>query len=231
MSLSASENYKHYKNVIEAVLMASDEPLSLEKLGAVLGAEMEVPLKEIKILVEELQTDYEDHGIELKRLSSGYAFQTKTEYASWVTRLFEEKPPKYSRALLETLVIIAYRQPVTRPEIEAIRGVAVSSNIIKTLLDRDWIRIAGHRDVPGKPTLFSTTTYFLDYFNLSSLSDLPKLESMSSLLSQATEIAASLENNTTENTKREDETLSERTESSQSTEEETENRANGEIIQ
>lgn len=185
MSLSASENYKSekykpekYKHIIEAILMASDEPLSLEKIVAVFGVDIELSTKEIQEIIEELQQDYQDRSIELKRLSTGYAFQTKKEYAAWVARLWEEKPPKYSRALLETLVIIAYRQPVTRSEIEAIRGVAVSSNIIKTLLERDWIRTVGHRDVPGKPTLFATTTYFLDYFNLNNLSDLPKLESM-----------------------------------------------------
>lgn len=176
MNPSVSENYKHYKNIIEAILMASDEPLSLEKLAAVFAEEIE--LSEIRTLIQELQKDYDDRGIELKKLSSGYAFQTKTTYASWITRLWEEKPPKYSRALLETLIIIAYRQPITRPEIEAIRGVAVSSNIIKTLMDRDWIRIAGYRDVPGKPTIFGTTSYFLDYFNLNSLAELPKLDSV-----------------------------------------------------
>lgn len=185
MSLSAFE-VSNYKRIIEALVMASDEPLSATKLATIFAMEVELPVKEIQNLLKELQAEYQEqnHGIELKQLSSGYAFQTKVEYASWVARLWEEKPPKYSRALLETLAIIAYRQPVTRPEIEAIRGVAVSSNIIKTLMDRDWIRIAGHRDVPGKPTLFITTSYFLDYFNLNTLSDLPKLASMFTLLNQ-----------------------------------------------
>lgn len=207
------------KNILEAILMASDEPLSLDKLVDIFAANMDneeifeelsssskeeetfggsPPLNkggselasggfsksEIQALIESLQEDYKDRGIELKKLSSGYAFQTRSQYSIWVTKLFQTKPPKYSRALLETLALIAYRQPITRPEIEAIRGVAVSSHIIKTLLDRDWIRIAGHRDVPGKPTLFATTTYFLDYFNLHKLGDLPPLESLSSLLSQ-----------------------------------------------
>lgn len=177
MNLSVSEefDYSYYKNVIEAVIMASDEPLSLEKLEAIFPENI-LSKKEIQEIIEQLQTDYMSRGIELKKLSTGYAFQTRTDYASWVTRLWEEKPPKYSRALLETLVIIAYRQPVTRPEIEAIRGVAVSSNIIKTLLERDWIRVAGHRDVPGKPSLYATTAHFLDYFNLHRLSDLPQLD-------------------------------------------------------
>lgn len=209
MNLSASENYKNHndmKNILEAILMASDEPLSLDKLVDIFISnyvsdnleEGEQPVEgdqpvaptetlsksEIQTLIDALQEDYKDRGIELKKLSSGYAFQTRSQYSIWVTKLFQTKPPKYSRALLETLALIAYRQPITRPEIEAIRGVAVSSHIIKTLLDRDWIRVAGHRDVPGKPTLFATTTYFLDYFNLPKLGDLPPLESLSSLLSQ-----------------------------------------------
>ncbi len=155
--------------------MASDEPLSLDKLLAILSVETVLSIAEVRKLVEELQQDYDGRGIELKLLSSGYAFQTRPVHTSWVARLWEEKPPKYSRALLETLVIIAYRQPITRPEIEAIRGVAVNTNIIKTLLERDWIRIAGHKEVPGKPALFATTSHFLDYFNLKTLAELPKL--------------------------------------------------------
>jgi segregation and condensation protein B len=158
--------------------MASDEPLSLDKLLAILSREVTLSIAEIRALIEELQCDYQDRGIELKQLASGYAFQTKSAYASWVGRLWEEKPPKYSRALLETLVIIAYRQPVTRPEIENIRGVAVNPNIIKTLLERDWIRVVGHKEVPGKPALFATTSHFLDYFNLKTLAELPNLEDL-----------------------------------------------------
>lgn len=172
MSLSTSENCK---SIVEAVLMASDEPLSLDKILTILSNEILITVSDVQKLIEELQQDYEGRGIELKLLSSGYAFQTRPQYASWVARLWEEKPPKYSRALLETLVIIAYRQPITRPEIEAIRGVAVNTNIIKTLLERDWIRIAGHKEVPGKPALLATTSYFLDYFNLKTLTELPKL--------------------------------------------------------
>lgn len=171
MNPSISENYKA---ILEAVLMASDEPLSLQQLADLLANDLSLP--EIKAYLAELQQDYANRGIELKCLFSGYAFQTSTQYASWVAKLFQEKPAKYSRALLETLALIAYKQPITRPEIEAIRGVAVSTHIMKILLDREWIRTAGHRDVPGKPTLFATTSYFLDYFNLSSLNELPKLE-------------------------------------------------------
>jgi segregation and condensation protein B len=155
--------------------MASDEPLSLDKLFTILSSDVVITVSDLRRLIEELQQDYEGRGVELKLLCSGYAFQTRPQYVSWVARLWEEKPPKYSRALLETLVIIAYRQPITRPEIEAIRGVAVNTNIIKTLLERDWIRIVGHKEVPGKPALLATTSHFLDYFNLKTLTELPKL--------------------------------------------------------
>lgn len=154
--------------------MAADEPLSIDKLVAIFATDVALSKKEIQVLLEELQRDYQNSGIELKSLASGFAFQTKAEYASWVARLWQEKPPKYSRALLETLIIIAYRQPVTRPEIEEIRGVAVNSSIIKTLLEREWIRTVGYKEVPGKPVLFATTPYFLDYFNLKTLADLPE---------------------------------------------------------
>lgn len=179
MSLSTFENYK---NVVEAILMASDEPLSLDKILAIVSHDNVLSLNDLRKLIEGIQNDYEERGIELKLLSSGYAFQTRPQYAAWVSRLWEEKPPKYSRALLETLVIIAYRQPITRPEIEAIRGVAVNANIIKTLLERDWIRIAGHKEVPGKPALLATTSHFLDYFNLKSLAELPKLGELPAMI-------------------------------------------------
>ncbi len=182
MSLFISDNYKP---IIEAILMASDEPLSLEKLMAIFAKDVMLTKQEILVIIESLQQDYQDRGIELKCLASGYLFQTKAQYASWVGRLWEEKPPKYSRALLETLVIIAYRQPITRPEIEAIRGVAVNANIMKTLQEREWIRTVGYRDAPGKPALFGTTPYFLDYFNIKTLEDLPKLENLTNAFEKA----------------------------------------------
>lgn len=187
MNLLPSENH-HYKKAIEALLMASDEPLPIEKLAAVFQPDIELSMEEIKMIIESLKEDYQERGIELKQLASGYTFQTHQDYACWVSRLWQEKPPRYSRALLETLAIIAYRQPVTRPEIEAIRGVAVSANIMKTLLEREWIRVMGYRDVPGKPSVYGTTKYFLDYFNLDTLEDLPKLESVSDVLSHLEKI-------------------------------------------
>jgi len=129
-------------------------------------------------MIDQLNEDYAGRGIEIKRVSSGYRLQVKKELAVWVSRLWDEKPARYTRALLETLSLIAYRQPITRGEIEDVRGVSVSSNIVKTLLERDWIKVLGHRDVPGKPAMYGTTREFLDYFNLKSLSDLPSLQEL-----------------------------------------------------
>ncbi len=163
------------KQIIEALLMASGQPISIDKLQAILGDELKPTRLHIETALAGLETDYANRSIELKCLASGYCFQTKKQFSSWITRLFAEKPVKYSGALLEILSIIAYRQPVTRAEIEDIRGVAVSSSIIKTLLEREWVRIAGHRDIPGKPAVYVTTKIFLDYFNLASLNELPSL--------------------------------------------------------
>lgn len=158
--------------------MSSDEPLSFEAISDVFE-EWEKPSEEdLQACLSELIKAYSERGIELKLLASGYAFQTRAEYSPWVSRLLNDKPAKYSAAFLETLAIIAYRQPVTRADIEDIRGVASSSNIMKTLIERGWIRIAGHRDVPGKPAVYTTTKGFLDYFNLTGLNDLPALQSV-----------------------------------------------------
>lgn len=163
-------------NIVEAILFASDKPLSLKQLQAVFP-ELEQPeTAALEAAITEITTDYASRPIELKKVASGYRFQVKAEMSPWVSRLFEEKPPRYSRALLETLSIIAYRQPVTRAEIEDIRGVVVSSSIIHTLLDREWIKIIAHKEVPGRPALFATTQQFLDYFNLTSLVQLPTLQ-------------------------------------------------------
>jgi segregation and condensation protein B len=132
----------------------------------------------IRVALAELQADYQDRGIELSEVASGYRIQVRSEYAEWINRLFDERPPRYSRALLETLAIIAYRQPLTRSEIEEIRGVGISSTIIKTLQEREWIRVVGHKDVPGHPELLATTREFLDYFNLKKLADLPSLSEL-----------------------------------------------------
>jgi len=144
--------------------------------------EIEQPeLAEIQAAIDAIAADYQARPVELKQVASGYRFQVRQELSRWVQRLFEEKPPKYSRALLETLAIIAYKQPVTRGDIEDIRGVSVSSGIIQTLLEREWIRVVAHKEVPGRPGLYGTTKQFLDYFNIKSLSELPTLEQIQAL--------------------------------------------------
>lgn len=163
------------KRIIESVLFAADEPVSLKQLQGVFGDDNPPETNAIKSAIASLQEDYADHSLELREVGSGYRFQVKQDYAGWVSKLWEEKPARYSRATLETLSLIAYRQPITRGEIEEIRGVSVSTQIIKTLQDREWIKVVGHRDVPGKPALYATTSEFLDYFNLKSLQDLPPL--------------------------------------------------------
>lgn len=166
------------KNIIEAALFAADRSLSVNQLQNLFG-ESERPLKEdIQKAIDEISEDYRSRPIQLQEVASGFRFQVKKELSPWISQLFAERPPKYSKALLETLAIIAYRQPATRGEIEAIRGVTVSSNIMRTLKERQWIRIVGHKEVPGRPALYSTTKQFLDYFNLKSLSELPSLKEM-----------------------------------------------------
>ncbi|RKZ66055.1 MAG: SMC-Scp complex subunit ScpB [Gammaproteobacteria bacterium] len=169
-------NPEQLKNIIEAALMVSEKPVSVSQLLAIFEKETDRPERaDIKTAIEQIMQDYEGRGIELKEVSSGYRVQVNGDYADWINHLFDDRPPRYSRALLETLAIIAYRQPVTRAEIEEIRGVSVSSNIIRTLQERSWIRVVGQRDIPGKPELLATTKEFLDYFNLKKLSELPSL--------------------------------------------------------
>lgn len=173
--------FNHTKKVVEAVLFAANKPMSVQQLQAVY-AEFEKPdLSIIQAAIDAIIEDYAPRPIALKQLASGYRFQVKDGYSFWVSRLFEEKPPKYSTALLETMAIIAYRQPVTRGEIGDIRGVHVSSNIMRTLLEREWIRVVAYKEVPGKPALYRTTKQFLDYFNLSSLEQLPSLDEIKDL--------------------------------------------------
>ena len=157
--------------------MTAGKPLSMQHLQALLGDDDETPLAKefVQAGLDALSQDFEDRGIELKLVASGYRLQVRQSLEPWIARLFEERPPRYSRALLETLALIGYRQPITRAEIEDVRGVSVSSNIIRTLLEREWIKVVGHRDVPGRPSMYGTTKQFLDYFNLKSLAELPEL--------------------------------------------------------
>jgi segregation and condensation protein B len=171
MSLSLEQT----KNIIEAALLSAGQPLSIDRLLSLFLDEHQPSRDELLLALETLAGDCANRGVELKEVSSGYRFQAKQDYARWVSRLWEEKPARYSRALLETLALIAYRQPITRGEIEDIRGVTVGTNIMKTLLEREWVKVVGHRDLPGKPAMYATTREFLDYFNLKTLGELPTL--------------------------------------------------------
>jgi len=161
--------------IVEAALLAAGGPLTADQILALFAPEERPERQAVLDAVAALGQSYARRGIELVEVAGGYRVQVRRELAPWVGRLWEEKPARYSRALLETLALIAYRQPITRGEIEDIRGVAVSTPIIKTLTEREWVRIVGHRDVPGRPALFATTRKFLDYFGLRSLNDLPTL--------------------------------------------------------
>jgi len=170
------------KNILEALLLAADNTLSVIQLDALFELDEDRPTRdEIRKALHEMAEDYTDRGYELKLVASGFRLQVRQKYAEWVGRLWEEKPARYTRALLETIALIAYRQPITRGEIEEVRGVSVSSNIIKTLLEREWVKVLGHKDVPGKPALYGTTREFLDYFNLKSLDELPTLAEIKDL--------------------------------------------------
>ena len=170
------------KQIIEAALMAADNTLSVDRILQLFELDTEKPTRDqIKQALAALQEECEGRGIELKKVASGYRYQTRADIQPWVARLWHEKPPRYTRALLETLALIIYRQPITRGEIEEVRGVSVSSNIIKTLLEREWVKVVGHKEVPGRPALYSTTKQFLDYFNIKSLSELPSLAELTDL--------------------------------------------------
>lgn len=163
------------KPILEGAVLAAGEALSIDRMQALFNKNGVPSKADITDALESIQKDCEGRGFELKQVSSGWRFQVRESYATWVNRLWDEKPQKYSRALLETLALIAYRQPITRGDIEEVRGVAVSSHIIKTLSEREWVKVVGHRDVPGRPALYATTKIFLDYFNLKSLDELPTL--------------------------------------------------------
>ncbi len=183
-------NPSHIRRVLEAALLAADSPLSESRLaGLFLDGELpeDDPKAAIRASLETIRAGNHERGFELVRVASGWRFQIPQDLAPWVGRLWQEPPPRYSRALLETLALIAYRQPATRGDIESVRGVSVSASIMRTLLERDWIRVVGQRDTPGRPTLYGTTRTFLDYFNLRHLDELPPLDELPGLMDSTTD--------------------------------------------
>ena len=180
MSTSQPYTPEEYKRILETALLAASDPLPLSDLKKLFDDEFDDDTW--RVLLNDLRAEWSGRGIELVQLASGWRFQTKPEYQTYLDRLKNEKPPRYSRAVLETLAIIAYRQPVTRGDIEDIRGVSVNPNIVKTLEERGWIEAIGHRDVPGRPALFGTTSHFLSDLGLTALSDLPPLEELGTLV-------------------------------------------------
>ncbi|CAD5281924.1 SMC-Scp complex subunit ScpB [Alteromonas sp. 38] len=161
------------KQLVEAAIFVADAPVSIQQLRDTVLSDFAVAERTLKAVINELTLDYQPRGIQLVKVASGYRFQSVDALSPWLSKLWQETAPKYSRAMLETLALIAYRQPITRGEIEQVRGVAVSSSIMKTLTEREWVKVVGHKEVPGRPALYATTHTFLDYFSLSSLSELP----------------------------------------------------------
>jgi len=193
IELMNEEDLRKIQAITEAALLAAGKPMSVEQLRG-LFAESERPARQdMERVMVLLDSACEGRGFELKKVASGYRLQVREAYAHWVGRLFEEKPQRYSRALLETLALIAYRQPITRSEIEDIRGVTVSTNIIRTLQEREWVRVVGHRDVPGRPAMYATTRQFLDDFNLQELDQLPPLAEIRDLDEIGREIAKNMQ--------------------------------------
>lgn len=170
-----TEHTSELRNIVEAALLAAETPLSVAALGELFSEDARPSPEQIREVFEQLDRDYAGRGVELRRVGKGWRFQSREKYSHWLRKLSETRPPRYSRALLETLAIIAYRQPVTRGDIEDVRGVTVSTEIMRQLQDRDWVKEVGHRDVPGRPALLGTTQQFLAYFSLESLGDLPPL--------------------------------------------------------
>ncbi len=171
----------YLKNVVEAALLAAARPVPVSELLQIFDEQSRPSPKEMRAILESLSADYEGRGVAIRETANGFRFQVRSEFAPEVSRLWPDRPRKYSRALLETIALIAYRQPITRAEIENVRGVAVNPEIVKTLMERNWVRVVGHRDVPGHPELLGTTTEFLDYFSLKSIEDLPPLADLKSL--------------------------------------------------
>ncbi|NNM58296.1 MAG: SMC-Scp complex subunit ScpB [Legionellales bacterium] len=191
-------NRERIKCILEAALLAAADPLPLDRLLGLFDESDHIDAALLRPLLVELAENCQTRSYELKQVATGYRFQIKSEYSSWLVKLWDEKPAKYSRAVLETLALIAYRQPVTRAEIEDIRGVTGSSAIIKTLMDREWIRVVGHKDVPGRPGLYATTKLFLDYFNLKSLDELPTLAELDFSSTEVSAVQMTLPEMTTE---------------------------------
>jgi segregation and condensation protein B len=187
--MAAKINDSQLAQLLEATLFASERPLTVDELNATVLSDFAISNKRLLSVIKQLMLDYQGRGIELVATASGYRFQTKSEWSEYLARLWPERSPRYSRAVLETLALIAYRQPITRGEIEAVRGVTVSSQIMRTLLDRGWVKVVGHKEVPGRPGLYATTKEFLDYFGLTDLASLPALTEFSaqSVLSIETE--------------------------------------------
>ncbi|OBP15283.1 SMC-Scp complex subunit ScpB [Rheinheimera sp. SA_1] len=187
--MAAKINDSQLAQLLEATLFASERPLTADELIATVLSDFAISNKRLLMVIKQLMLDYQGRGIELVATASGYRFQTKSEWSEYLARLWPERSPRYSRAVLETLALIAYRQPITRGEIEAVRGVTVSSQIMRTLLDRGWVKVVGHKEVPGRPGLYATTKEFLDYFGLTDLASLPALTEFSaqSVLSMETE--------------------------------------------
>ncbi|KZY37589.1 MULTISPECIES: SMC-Scp complex subunit ScpB [unclassified Oleiphilus] len=181
------------KPIVEALLFSAGKPLSIDAIQALLEPDLTPTRAVFRSVLQEIEEDYKGRGVELVEFSGAYRFQSRPSMSEWVQRLWEERPQKYSRALLETLALIAYRQPITRGDIEEVRGVAVSSTIMKTLLERNWVRVVGHREVPGRPAIYATTKHFLSYFNLSSLDDLPTLAEIRDIELISKELNAQLE--------------------------------------
>jgi segregation and condensation protein B len=171
----------YLKNVVEAALLAAARPVPVSELLQIFDEQSRPTAKEMRAILDALAADYEGRGVMIKETANGFRFQVRNEFSYEVSRLWPDRPRKYSRALLETLALIAYRQPITRAEIEHVRGVAVNPEIVKTLMERNWVRVVGHRDVPGHPELLGTTSEFLDYFSLKSIEDLPPLAELKSL--------------------------------------------------
>ncbi|MCH9829307.1 MAG: SMC-Scp complex subunit ScpB [Gammaproteobacteria bacterium] len=172
---SSPESDAHVDRVLEALLLSADGPMSVDQIQRLIGEELGLLRKDIRASIHRLESQLEGRSVELREVASGFRIQVRRDYAGWVSRLWQEKPPRFSRALLETLALVCYRQPITRGEIEDVRGVSVSSNILRTLQERGWVREVGVKEVPGRPALFGTTAQFLDDFNLKSLDQLPDL--------------------------------------------------------